>query len=242
MFAAFCASAGGFLINDYFDVEKDRINHPDRVLPSGKLSRKNVLCAALASFGLALLFASLLNIISFLLVALNIALLLAYSRVLVFSGLIGNIIAAYLSSSLLLLAGLVAEHSKPILPYAAFIFFVMLGREIVFDIRDIKGDAAEGLRTLPIQIGVQPAFRVVWRILGLATLSVVIFWIAGLLEARLMLALIVTLVGLVYGVHVCQSSAADKGAYARFIVLSRVAFLLTIIVFWLGTAGVNRPT
>ena len=41
--AAVCFSSAGMVLNDYFDFEIDKINRPDRVLPSGEISLKGAI-------------------------------------------------------------------------------------------------------------------------------------------------------------------------------------------------------
>jgi geranylgeranylglycerol-phosphate geranylgeranyltransferase len=38
----FCISAASLILNDYFDIESDRINAPDRPLPAGFVTRRDV--------------------------------------------------------------------------------------------------------------------------------------------------------------------------------------------------------
>lgn len=46
-----CLYAGGIVFNDVFDIEKDRINRPERIIPSGKLSLKEAKILGLLLFG-----------------------------------------------------------------------------------------------------------------------------------------------------------------------------------------------
>lgn len=50
-----CMTSGAFAINDYDDIEKDRINHPERPLPSGSLLPQHAWWAAVILFCGALL-------------------------------------------------------------------------------------------------------------------------------------------------------------------------------------------
>ena len=45
-FSASFISAGGYSLNDYFDLEIDRINRPKRVLPKGDISPKHPECSS----------------------------------------------------------------------------------------------------------------------------------------------------------------------------------------------------
>ena len=44
---------GGYLLNDYFDVAVDKINQPNRLIPSGRLTRKHALIYSIICFFIA---------------------------------------------------------------------------------------------------------------------------------------------------------------------------------------------
>ncbi len=50
--------AGGIVFNDVFDYELDKVERPERILPSGKLSRKTAIIFGLLLLGLAILSAA----------------------------------------------------------------------------------------------------------------------------------------------------------------------------------------
>ena len=51
----FLVTAGGNVINDYFDITIDKVNKPDRALPSGQITQRGALLYAitLTLFGVA---------------------------------------------------------------------------------------------------------------------------------------------------------------------------------------------
>ena len=69
------ATGSGFLINDYFDVEKDFINKPYRPLPSRKIRRETVRRTSLVLFTLAVICAAPLGLRPFVLVVINVGVL-----------------------------------------------------------------------------------------------------------------------------------------------------------------------
>lgn len=64
-FAGALISGAGMVINDYFDVEIDKINRPQRPLPSGKISLKAALIYYILLNLFALIFASFTNFFAF---------------------------------------------------------------------------------------------------------------------------------------------------------------------------------
>jgi geranylgeranylglycerol-phosphate geranylgeranyltransferase len=154
--AAFVAGAGNAL-NDYYDLEIDRINKPSRPLPSGRAKPMEAVVLAIILFAIALGLSFWLGIPEFIIVSSAIVLLWAYAAVLKQEVLIGNIIVSFLSGLAFVFGGLVVHARATCLVPALFAFLFHLGREIIKDAEDMKADAALGARTLPIRIGLRPA-------------------------------------------------------------------------------------
>lgn len=156
--AAAMSAGAGNVINDIFDVETDRINRPERPLPSGLLRR-----------GEARVFYCLINLlalISALFVSMPVLLIVIASQVLIFLysfrlksvPLAGNVSVAFLTALTVIFGAIAAGGSlgAAIIP-AVFAFFINLIREIVKDIEDMEGDRRNGVLTLPIKYGVRSA-------------------------------------------------------------------------------------
>jgi geranylgeranylglycerol-phosphate geranylgeranyltransferase len=165
----------GNLINDYFDVETDEINRPERPIPSGRLKKKQALLISISLFisGNVLLTILDLNLLKFGLT--TTFLLVIYTPVLKKHPLIGNITVSFLLS-LTIIVGAVASAAflnlkNSILP-ASLIFFLNLPREILKDGEDFIGDRKAGLRTFPVVFGIRRT-----RNLVIFTLWILILWI-----------------------------------------------------------------
>lgn len=158
--AAAAFTAGGNALNDIYDRETDRVNHPDRPLASGLMALRTARAFVGASFGVAALLAALVNVLALSVVVLNAVLMFSYEAGLKARGASGNLVIAYLVGSLFLFAG-VAVFRGPTEPLirtgvlAALAFFTTLGREVTKDIEDLRGDVDR--RTLPRRIGVKAA-------------------------------------------------------------------------------------
>src|SRR5512135_789718 len=57
----FCISATALILNDYFDIETDRINAPSRPLPSGLVTKSEVVILSVAVALLGFLFSALIS-------------------------------------------------------------------------------------------------------------------------------------------------------------------------------------
>lgn len=166
-------AAGGYLINNIFDVATDLDNKPQNVVIGKGISENAAYnyYVALNVIGVGLGF-YLSNYIGkpgysavFIVIA---GLLYLYASSLKQSLLIGNIIvAATLSVSVLiigvydLMPVLTTDNQvhlgiifKVLLDYAIFAFIINFIREVVKDLEDVNGDYNNGMNTLPIALGV----------------------------------------------------------------------------------------
>lgn len=168
---------GGYLINDFSDMNADSVNKPGTNLVGGKFSvlMTNTLYWIFTIAGVlsGALLSYLLNQINYGLIFLFVAgLLWFYSQKYQCQPLVGNVVIAFLSA---LSFGLVwlfeffalsnnasiftnvqsdfGMVNKLVLIYMGFAFLVSLFREIVKDIEDYKGDDRFGCRTFAVVYG-----------------------------------------------------------------------------------------
>jgi geranylgeranylglycerol-phosphate geranylgeranyltransferase len=146
---------GGNVINDFFDIEIDRINRPDRPLPSGRVSRPAALVMALAAFLSGLTLSFFLGMMTFMVGVLAVLLLVIYAAWLKRVLIIGNVAVAFISALTFLYVGAVYKNPfHPLIVFPAlFIFLFHFGREIIKDEIDMEGDSRLGARTIPIVFG-----------------------------------------------------------------------------------------
>lgn len=156
----FCLSSAGFAINDYYDLEVDAKAHRDRPLPAGELKRQTALKIAIAFFSAAILTSFLVGKKGMILTATDAGLLMVYSAYVKGSGKIdflGAAITGLLCASIFFGAWAGgAEVSAVWLP-AMLVFFFIVGREIILDMRDVKSDESSGMKTIPALLGNQGA-------------------------------------------------------------------------------------
>ena len=103
--AAAAFTAGGNALNDIFDRETDRINHPDRPLASGHLTVGTARAFAGSAFAIAALLAVFINGLALAIVGVNVLFMVSYEAWLKARGPAGNVVIAYLVGSLFLFAG-----------------------------------------------------------------------------------------------------------------------------------------
>jgi len=172
--AALAASfvlASGNIINDIHDVDIDKINRPERPIPSGKISRKKAYGLYIFFIISSILISIFLNEFALIIILLSILLLYAYSIYLKSIPLIGNFTIAFLTGLVFIFGGVIVENPAAAIVPALFAFLINLIREIVKDMEDVEGDEKVGVITFPIRYGFQKSKYLIL----LMTLSLVIY-------------------------------------------------------------------
>jgi 4-hydroxybenzoate polyprenyltransferase len=185
-------AAGGYIINDYYDVKIDMINKPARIVVGMLMKRRTAIILHTCINVVGILAGFLVNWkvgtvsagISFL--------LWLYAVWLKKTAFAGNILISLLSAaSLLLLIFYYPFGTGLIMIYATFAFFISLIREIIKDMEDMKGDAAFGCKTLPIIIGIRKTKTILFLIILIFTATLIISGLRIRIDALIFLGLFV---------------------------------------------------
>jgi geranylgeranylglycerol-phosphate geranylgeranyltransferase len=151
---------GGNATNDYYDREIDRINRPERPIPSGRLKSRDALLIGGGLFILGVLLSILLDVPCIVLAVVNSIVLAFYAAHLKRLGLAGNLIVGYLVGSTFLFGGLAAKNAPKLQALgilSAMAAVSTVGRELIKDIEDMNGDSKIGLKTFPLSHGPRAA-------------------------------------------------------------------------------------
>lgn len=200
--AAFLITAYGNVINDIADIDIDKINRPNRPLPSGMVTIEG---AHNFSFLLLLIGFSLARAVSlhYFLTTLCIAFLLwIYSFYLKGTVIWGNLVVALLSTVTLLYGALlsVTAVTHVIWP-SIFALIIHFCREIVKDIADVEGDKSAGILTFPIVYGVNRALLIVVLFMLLLTFLIPLPWLTERYSLRyLLIAAPIILAATIYSI------------------------------------------
>lgn len=148
--------AGGYIINNFYDQEKDLINRPRRskldqmVRQQTKLSGyfilnfASVLAASAVSFQAALFFSGFIFLMWY------------YSHRLKKIIFIGNLTSAILSvMPLFILVVYFKSFSSIIVVHACFLLLLLASRELLKDLENLTGDLVQGYKTIPVVYGVR---------------------------------------------------------------------------------------
>lgn len=155
---AFLVLSGGNMLNDLLDSETDKINHPERPIPSGKIKKETVKIMFVSSFIIAEVLAFLfLNYYALLVVSFAIILLVLYETKGKYAGLPGNIIVSVLIGMLFIFGGTLFLKIDRTVPMFFLATFSNISRELIKDTEDMKGDMDRN--TFPIKHGRKTALN-----------------------------------------------------------------------------------
>lgn len=200
LIASVLIAAAGYIINDYFDLNIDQVNKPDKVVVNAIISRRWVIFWHMFLSMLGLFFTVMALPVSgyWHLVLANmgcIILLWFYSTNLKKQLLIGNVLISLLTAwvigilflskfSLHIRSILLEDHDEVRLfrytiLYASFAFIISLVREVIKDMEDVEGDRKYGCRTMPIRWGMNASkvFAAVWLVVLIAVLLILQFYV-----------------------------------------------------------------
>ena len=150
--------AGTMILNDVYDVEVDRLNNPQRPIPSGKIRNREAYILAVLFSGASIVFAGLLGPWTAITGLLALGLMLYYNTRGKRTGLTGNIVVSFNVALPFFFGGLAVGSLTTLLYiFSVLAFLANLGREIAKGIPDVQGDRALGVRTLAVSIGPKKA-------------------------------------------------------------------------------------
>lgn len=162
------------VINDYFDIEIDKINKPKRPIAAGDVAPREGLIFSTILFLSGILLGYLINWYALVVSIFSSILLLFYSFKLKRTVLWGNISVSSATALAFLYGGIAVNRISYALIPAIFSFFYHLAREIIKDIEDIQGDRADKILTLPIKYGEHVAQHLAtWIYLFLILLTII---------------------------------------------------------------------
>ncbi len=151
---AFLLLAGTMVFNDIQDVQVDRVNSPNRPIPSGQVTVGQAYGLSIVFSALALVSALVLGILTFLTALVALALMAYYNTRGKKTGLLGNAVVSFNVALPFFFGGLAVNSLRPLL----FIFFLLAflantAREVAKGISDVEGDSSKGVRTIAVTRG-----------------------------------------------------------------------------------------
>lgn len=208
---AILSAAAGYIVNDIYDIITDAINKPERCTVNNTISKKNAwilyFILSLSSIGISIFFSFYYFLV---ILAVNILLYL-YAFKIKGTPIIGNLLVALLSASVITCCLLLIKIETwagyfNFMGYTIFAFFISLIREIVKDMQDIEGDIAAGYKTYPILNGVKGSKVLIYALITIQILLGSIYAV------------------ITYGIDLYVSS----------IIMSMITLVLLLFINWLA--------
>ncbi len=250
-------AAAGYIINDYFDLNIDQVNKPERVVVNVIINRRWVIFwhMFLSLLGLFFTVAALPFNNYWHLVLANLAsiiLLWFYSTNFKKQLLIGNVIISLLTAWVIIILFL-AQHPLQLdhilnidkrevrffrltIVYASFAFIISLIREVIKDMEDMEGDRRYGCRTMPIVWGLNASkvYAAVWLVVLIASLLILQFYVLpfGWWHSALycLLLIIIPLIWILYKLFKAHS-AKDFHLLSTVVKLIMMTGILSMVFF-----------
>lgn len=148
--AALLLLSAGNAINDYCDYNIDKVNKPQRPLPSGRIQRQNALSFSIILIAIGIGLGTLINVFAVGIAVLVSALLVSYAIWLKRTPFIGNLVVSSLTGLTFISGGIAIGSVRGTLIPAIFAFLFTTAREIVKDLEDTEGDLKNNVKTLAI--------------------------------------------------------------------------------------------
>ena len=146
--------AAGYIINNFYDAEKDLINKPIKSKIDSIVSQKTKLQIYFLLNFIGVGFGFLVSWRAALFFAVYIFLIWFYSHKLKkypLTGLLSGAILALLPFFAIFVY--YKNFSEIIFTHAAFLFFILMIRQLIKDLENIKGDVAQNYMTIPVKYG-----------------------------------------------------------------------------------------
>ncbi|MFY8010297.1 MAG: geranylgeranylglycerol-phosphate geranylgeranyltransferase [Flavobacterium sp.] len=146
--------ASGYIINNFYDSKKDLINRPNKSQLDRLVSQKTKLQVYFMVNFVVFLLAFFVSFRAVLFFSTYIFLIWFYSHKLKKITVVGNLTAAFLAVLPFFAILLYYKNLYPeIFAHATFLFLLILIREMIKDLENLKGDVANDYQTIPVLYG-----------------------------------------------------------------------------------------
>lgn len=254
VFASVCIAAAGYIINDYFDINIDLVNKPEKIIIDRYIKRRwaivlhivlsftGFIISCYIGYRLNNLYIPIFNLFA-------IIALWFYSTTFKKKLLIGNIIISLLTAWVILVLTFSEYRFRLVSPeeywkrliklsfiYAGFAFISSLIREVIKDMEDMPGDAKYSCTTMPIVWGIQVSkvFVAVWLVVIIATVTAIQiyviqlgWWLSAIYSLAVIIIPLIWMLPKLYYAH----SAKEFHRLSTTIKLIMLAGILSMIFF-----------
>lgn len=232
-FSVFSISASILVLNDYFDIETDKINAPHRPIPSKKVSPSEALIFSFFLLILGLYLSYLLNFYSFILAIILLIIGNLYNRKFKQAGLIGNLLVCFSVGMTFVYGGLSvgSPFNKDVLFFALIAALIDLGEEIAADAMDMEGDILINSKSIALKHGIHTAIKISTFIFLLVILLSGIPFILNWFQPIYLIPIVLMDIAIAYPAYKLFKSQNQEGRnYIRWIYLGSTIGLIVFLI------------
>ena len=173
------AIASGYIINNFYDYEKDLINKPIKSKIDKVIRKRTKLSLYVTLNFLCIYTSSLVSWRAVLFFSIYIFVIWLYSHKIKRILFIGNIVSSILSVIPFFIILIYYKNFELIIfLYAIFLFLIVYMREIIKDLENIKGDFTLDYRTIPVVYG-EKSSKYLLSIVSLFTVAIIYILLSG---------------------------------------------------------------
>lgn len=166
--------ASGYIVNSFYDSEKDLINRPQKTMIDRLVSQNTKLAFYFILNFLAVVFASYVSFRAVLFFAIYIFGIWLYSHRLKKITFLGNLVSAVLTvTPFFAIFIYYGNFDMVIFFHAMFLFLLLTIREMVKDLENLEGDFAQNYETVPVKYGVNTSKTIITSFIALTSIPAV---------------------------------------------------------------------
>lgn len=231
--SVFLVSASILVLNDYFDIETDKINAPDRPIASNIISPSEAFYFSVILLVVGILLSYLINLIA-LITSIILAIIgFLYNRYFKKRGLLGNLMVSLSVGMTFVYGGISVglPFHKTVLLFALIAALIDLGEEIAADAMDIKGDLLIESNSIAIKYGKPTALKISAFLFSFVILISIIPFVLNWFSNYYFFAIVVMDLSIGYSTLKLIKSEGEEGRkYIRWIYLGATLGLLIFLL------------
>ena len=225
--ASVAAIASGYIINNFYDSEKDSINRPHQVSVEKMVSQNTKLTLYFILNISVIIAASYVSFRAVLFFSLYIFAIWFYSHKIKKRPVVGNLTSAILTITPFFAIFLYYKNfSSLIFVFGFYLFLVLSMRELIKDLQNLKGDLLQNYKTIPVVYGEKYA-KLMIIVLVVCNVSVTIFLLKSYALER-MDYFFYTSISLLFVVLLLLPKAQSRQQYSRIHILLKLLVLLGV--------------
>jgi geranylgeranylglycerol-phosphate geranylgeranyltransferase len=235
---SFFIVGGTIVLNQYFDIDVDKINRPHRPIPSGRIKPRTVFAFAVGAYALSLLTSILLGpvYVAISLVAIFASIIYSHPSHLVRKkSVIAQVTIINIGYTVLaFLIGWCVYRPVSEIPwwFLVFLFVSDIGGVFAKDYRDLAGDKEHGYRTLPTMFGLRKAAQINAIIYVLPFFTLYFLGIFGMVSQRFMVLAAYCIISGVFAFSLLMSNKDGRNALLCYYIMELNFVVVRILSVW----------